>query len=65
METVYTIAGNATDGFVVYNLRGEVCGAGDTFGECVDSIQQRIRSGWLTPGPIWRQLSASCWDVPP
>ena len=55
-ETIYTIDGNADDGYAGYNLVGELCGAGETFAECADSIRNRIRSGWLTPGPIFRRI---------
>ena len=56
-EQVYTV-GEDPDygGFVAYDLRGELCGAGTTFAECVDSIRNRQRSGWLSPGPIVRQM---------
>ena len=58
-ETVYTIAGTPEDGYSGYNLRGELCGAGETFAQCVDSIRERIRSGWLAPGPIFRRVEES------
>lgn len=55
-DTVYTIAGNPDDGYAAYNLRGDLCAAAETFAGCMDSIQQRIRSGWLSPGPIFRRI---------
>lgn len=57
LEQVYTIAGTPDDGYAGYDLRGELCGAGATFGQCVDSIRGRQRSGWLAPGPILRQMT--------
>ena len=56
METVYTIAGNADDGFAAYDLHGRLCGAGETFAACVDSVRNRQRSGWLAAGPIFRRV---------
>ena len=55
-EQVYTIGGDPEQGYAAYDLMGRLCGAGETFGECVDSIRNRQRSGWLTPGPIYRRI---------
>lgn len=55
-EQVYTVAGSVDAGYAAYNLYGELCAAAETFGGCCDSVRNRQRSGWLTPGPIFRQI---------
>lgn len=54
-ETVYTIAGSPDDGYAAYDLLGRLAAAGETFGQCVDSLRNRQRSGWLAPGAIHKR----------
>ncbi len=55
-DTVYTVAEDPDHGgFVAYDLMGRLSGAGETFGQCVDSVREKQRSGWLRPGAIVQQ----------